>query len=392
MPTDLHWESLIAPITHQEFVDTIQGCRFALFKSVPSRPQLLNWETLEAVLVRVRFPSDRLQLFRNGKPYDRAAYLTDLHHSYGARVRTAALVRHLRDGATLILNNAEELFDDVGAIAESLTASFRTPTWANMYLGFGGERGFDLHWDTHDTLITQVIGRKHWAVYQPTESHPIEKSRVGALDAKNAQPVMNGLLQAGDTLYMPRGWWHVATPVNEPSLHFTFGMNHPTGLDLLHRLVDTMAQHEEARRDLPMHATVDEQRSHMKRLADLFERRCTPDAIEAHYRELEQQIVRPRLNLPTDVMRRSAPVDSTPLVLAERHHLTLAALDDGNLEFQVNERAWRVPASYRGPLSRLSSTAGITTMELVQMLEPASRMDFRAVLTALVMEGVVVSQ
>ena len=38
-------------------------------------------------------------------------------------------------------------------------------------------------------------------------------------------PLWEGMLEDGDLLYIPRGWWHVATPLDEPTLHLTVGVN-----------------------------------------------------------------------------------------------------------------------------------------------------------------------
>ena len=47
------------------------------------------------------------------------------------------------------------------------------------------------------------------------------------LDKPDA-PLWEGMLEDGDLLYIPRGWWHVATPLDEPTLHLTVGVNNLT--------------------------------------------------------------------------------------------------------------------------------------------------------------------
>ena len=48
------------------------------------------------------------------------------------------------------------------------------------------------------------------------------------------------LLEAGDLLYIPRGWWHVAMPLDEPTLHLTVGVNNLTGADFLRWFADRL--------------------------------------------------------------------------------------------------------------------------------------------------------
>src|SRR5438874_9679074 len=64
-------------------------------------------------------------------------------------------------------------------------------------------------------------------------------------------PLWEAMLEDGDLLYMPRGWWHVAAPVDEPTLHLTLGVQNPTGADLLEWFAERLRMHEEVRRDLP---------------------------------------------------------------------------------------------------------------------------------------------
>jgi ribosomal protein L16 Arg81 hydroxylase len=39
------------------------------------------------------------------------------------------------------------------------------------------------------------------------------------------------LLETGDLLYIPRGWWHETTPLDQPSFHLSVGLFVPTLFD-----------------------------------------------------------------------------------------------------------------------------------------------------------------
>ena len=81
-------------------------------------------------------------------------------------------------------------------------------------------------------------------------------------------PLWEGTLEDGDLLYIPRGWWHVALPLNEPTLHLTVGIHNRTGLDLLGWLKERLREREDFRRDLPRFATRAEQAAHIESLRD----------------------------------------------------------------------------------------------------------------------------
>ena len=109
-------------------------------------------------------------------------------------------------------------------IAESLERLFRVRIQVNAYAGWRTSHGFDLHWDDHDVFILQVAGRKQWKVYGMTRKYPLAVDVEPTVEKPDA-PLWEGMLEDGDLLYIPRGWWHVATPLDEPTLHLTVGVN-----------------------------------------------------------------------------------------------------------------------------------------------------------------------
>jgi hypothetical protein len=53
--------------------------------------------------------------------------------------------------------------------------------------------------------------------------------RSGGLEGDcPAEPLLDVTLEAGDLLYLPRGFWHRAIPLAEPSLHLSVGTYAPT--------------------------------------------------------------------------------------------------------------------------------------------------------------------
>ncbi|WEF35202.1 JmjC domain-containing protein [Pseudoduganella chitinolytica] len=93
------------------------------------------------------------------------------------------------------------------------------------------------HWDTHDVFAVQLIGRKHWRVYEPTFAMPLPTQR--SKDRKHecpAVPVFDGVLEAGD---IPRGWWHSAEPIpGEETYHIAAGVHTAKTIDYLSWLVE----------------------------------------------------------------------------------------------------------------------------------------------------------
>jgi Cupin superfamily protein len=64
-------------------------------------------------------------------------------------------------------------------------------------------------------------------------------------------PIEDFTLEAGDTLYLPRGWPHEATTSDDESLHLTVGMHPQTRLDALRMALDNCDDDIEFRRSMP---------------------------------------------------------------------------------------------------------------------------------------------
>jgi lysine-specific demethylase/histidyl-hydroxylase NO66 len=80
--------------------------------------------------------------------------------------------------------------------------------------------------DDIDAFILQLEGKKHWRVYKPLnddEVLPLKSS--GDLDKHvidGIKPCIDAVLEAGDLLYMPRGYIHQGTTLDDAhSLHLT---------------------------------------------------------------------------------------------------------------------------------------------------------------------------
>jgi hypothetical protein len=119
---------------------------------------------------------------------------------------------------------------------------------ANAYHTPASAQGFAIHHDTHDVFVLQVAGRKRWRVYEPVIELPLKSQRWSPALGDPGTPVLDLALEAGDTLYIPRGWPHEASTAEGESLHLTVGLHPPTRLDALRAAVDACADDLEFRR------------------------------------------------------------------------------------------------------------------------------------------------
>ncbi|MBC7375149.1 MAG: cupin-like domain-containing protein [Frankiales bacterium] len=165
------------------------------------------------------------------------------------------LARQYADGATLVLQSVHRLHPPVARFCRELAAELGHATQCNAYITPGGEhQGFDYHHDTHDVFVLQVSGRKRWIVYEPVVRLPLSSQpQAGShLVPAGAEPLMDIELEAGDSLYLPRGYVHAALTTDEHSVHLTVGVLSTTWFDVLTDAV-TLAGADESFRDaLPM--------------------------------------------------------------------------------------------------------------------------------------------
>ncbi len=160
--------------------------------------------------------------------------LTDVADSDKVRDAYAA-------GATLVLNALHRSHPPVVRFCRALAAELGHPTQCNAYVTpGGGQQGFAYHHDTHDVFVLQVSGRKHWRVFAPVLALPLpSQPRSGdALVEPGATPLLDVVLEAGDVLYLPRGYVHAASTTDDPSVHLTVGVLSMTWYDVLQ---DTLA-------------------------------------------------------------------------------------------------------------------------------------------------------
>ena len=158
-------------------------------------------------------------------------------------------------GATLVLNALHRSHPPLVAFCRGLAADLGHPVQCNAYVTPPGRaRGFRFHHDTHDVLVLQVGGRKHWVVHEPVTPLPAAgMTAVGDhLVPDGATPLLDTELVAGDVLYLPRGYVHAARSADEASVHLTIGVHATTWLEVLREVTELAREEPPFRESLPL--------------------------------------------------------------------------------------------------------------------------------------------
>ena len=123
--------------------------------------------------------------------------------------------------------------------------------------------------------------------------------------------VWEGTLTAGDLLYIPRGWWHVALPLDEPTLHLTVGLHQQNGVDLLNWFGERLRSERAVRQDLPRFATADEKAAYLCSIREAFLTNWTAGILDEYFAESDVRIqTRPHFSLPWTATVRGLPDDA----------------------------------------------------------------------------------
>jgi ribosomal protein L16 Arg81 hydroxylase len=386
----MRFSDVIAPVTVDEFIARHLGSEMLVIPGAPGRfAHLLPWEDLNDALNRIRVSGRRVRLHQDGKELDPDLYLAEPEHAYGSPIKGAEFERLLAAGATLVLGKVDELFQPIHALAEAFEKTFRIRTWVNLYAGWRTQNGLALHFDGHDTMILQVHGRKHWKIYRPTRLHPF-KNDIEAAACPAGIPVWDGVLEDGGTLYIPRGWWHVACPLDEPSLHLTVGLAHPTGQDMLEWFVNQLKAIVEARMDVPHLKSSQEQHAWIAMMRDRIVDAWSDDVV-ARFMEFQDTLplARPNVHLPGTAARHIVLAPETRLRLASGRRLSFDDTRGDDVSFLVQGKRWACAASLVPALARLNYLRGESIADLCAEVPSAAAPELKLLLSALAMRGVV---
>lgn len=273
------------------------------------------------------------------------------------------LYRGYATGDTVVLGPLGGRWPPVTALCAGLEAALQHPVWAHLYLTPPDGQGFGPHHDTHDVFVAQVEGRKTWRIGPPTRELPLtdEVSRHSAMTA----PVIEVRLDAGDLLYVPRGWVHEAHAGPNPSLHLTLGVRVVRWADLV---VDTVmaaaARDVELRRALPAgHVSDSSVRDHLRELvaglATLGDDVLDDAAGRSAHRVLD--VAQPTLTGQFASLATELELDSTVRIASP---LCRVVADVDGVAIELPGRRVRYPASVGLALRELASGHWLTVASL----------------------------
>jgi len=131
------------------------------------------------------------------------------------------------EGCSARLLNPQIFSTNVWELLSKLQEFFGCFVGSNVYLTPPNSQGFAPHYDDIEAFIIQLEGEKHWKLYAARDADEVlpRYSSKNMTEEELGEPILDRVLQPGDTLYFPRGIIHQATTTGDShSLHLTLSV------------------------------------------------------------------------------------------------------------------------------------------------------------------------
>jgi ribosomal protein L16 Arg81 hydroxylase len=200
----------------------------------------------------LRYPA--IQLAKNGSYLAPEAYTTHVRHgteSFTGVPDMRQIQSEYRSGATVVLPALQRTWAPLRQLCAALEDQFSHPAHANAYLTPGESPGFTPHYDTHEVLVLQIAGSKRWRVFPPPRALPHRSQTFTPVGYVVPPPLLELELNAGDLLYLPRGYVHAAHTSQGHSAHVTIGITVYTWVELIGELANAAKEIPALRAALP---------------------------------------------------------------------------------------------------------------------------------------------
>ena len=302
---------------------------------------ILSPDDVERLLCQTGIRTPGFRLVKEGAQLPLDGYTEDIKWRPGSFSGTAIVERVAREfeqGATLVLQALHLHWPAAALYCRSLEMLLACPVQVNAYLTPAAARGFAVHHDTHDVFVLQISGRKRWRLYEPVLELPLKHQRWSPRLGDPGPPVDEFELEAGQTLYLPRGWPHEATTSDDESLHLTVGIHPTTRMDALRMALESCEDDLEFRRSLPGDGRVP------GHLLDRLAERLAPGEVARRARRRFAGGRRPILHdqlgqvRGLDRLTASTPVERRPTVILEMEQ------DSGPVRLVFEGKEMRFPA------------------------------------------------
>lgn len=218
-------EELVAPLTEAEFLVFLRERRLVHLRAASNRSYapLMGWDALRRLIEQGDYPRrpDYFRVAKESVPAPAGLWMAD------GKVNLTRLEECLADGFSIIVTHIEQHVPALGVLCQNLSARLQESTYVGAIITTGAEGAFRLHYDFEDLIILQVEGTKRWQISGPPVPNPVRG--MAKQPIPQAPPVFDEVLEPGDLLFVPAGYWHHCQTMSGRSIHLGVFLIPPTG-------------------------------------------------------------------------------------------------------------------------------------------------------------------
>lgn len=149
------------------------------------------------------------------------------------QLKDSAVLKNLKFEDLKNVKNESVIFSQVNLdnlilqkLANDLAQKYKCYVGVNGYYTPVKSKTFPVHYDKHDVLIFQVSGTKKWKI-----------SDYSSRSSSKLKSIFEVVLQPGDFIFIPAGYYHEAKTFDSASFHLTFGF-HEVSINQLKRWME----------------------------------------------------------------------------------------------------------------------------------------------------------
>lgn len=253
------FDEILAPLGGETFLRDYLGKRPVHIEGGAEKfRELMSWSVLNRLLgMNTIWDAERLVMVLDKEEVPPAAFLgRDMAVSGRPAVDAAKVKQYIKQGATLVLNDIDQLTPELSAFARTMETALGGKVQGNLYQSSKRRQGFNVHYDTHDVFAVHCEGEKVWPVFEGRAEDPIAHPIFKTVPQEQHEKAKGKLwkevrLKPGDILYLPRGQYHYALADDGGCIHIAFGVTYPIGIDVVSYLFERMIADPLCRRNLP---------------------------------------------------------------------------------------------------------------------------------------------
>jgi hypothetical protein len=216
---------LLSPLTVDEFLDLLRRREFVYRpRSNADRfAQSAGWAALQRSIAAGRQAVERggIRVTKQSHNVPPDRWMTD------GKADVRKLKAFLADGYSVVALRIEEHVPELAAICAEVKALTGERSFVGAIVTSGVRAGaFKTHYDPEDLLILQVEGTKRWKVFRPVVPDPVQ--RMPKTPLENPELIFDEVLEPGDMLFVPAGYWHHCESGLSTSVHLGIFFLPPT--------------------------------------------------------------------------------------------------------------------------------------------------------------------